>query len=72
MQKHAGSQKTKKNLSEPKPDGYKPKAIKCKRTLEVKKQEKIHRNLNPRTLNQRQQNAKRRWKSKNQKESIGA
>ena len=39
MQKDAGSQKTKTNPSEPKPDGLKPKAIKCKKTLEVEKKE---------------------------------
>ena len=54
MQKHAGGQKTKKNPLEPKPDGLKPKAIKCKKMQEVKKQKKIHRSLNPTTLNQRQ------------------
>ena len=37
---------------EPRPEDLKPKAIKCKKTLEVKK--KIHGSLNPRALNQRQ------------------
>ena len=38
MHKDARSQKTKKNPSEPKPDGPKPKAIKYKKTLKVNKQ----------------------------------
>ena len=46
--------KQKKNPSEPKPGGLKPKAIKGKKTLEFKKQTKIHRSLNARALNQRQ------------------
>ena len=54
MQKDAWSQKTEKNPSEPKPEGLKPKAIKCKKTLEVKKQKEIHRSLNPTDLKQRQ------------------
>ena len=37
MQKDAGSQKTKKNPSEPKPEDLKPKAIKCKKTLKSQK-----------------------------------
>ena len=42
MQKDAVSQKAKKNPSEPKPEGLKAKAIKYKKTLEMKKQKKIH------------------------------
>ena len=42
MLKDAEGQKTNKTPSEPKPDGPKPKAIKCKKTLKVKK-----RNKNP-------------------------
>ena len=72
MQKEAGIQKTNENPSEPKPDGLKPKAIKCKKTLEFKKQKKIHRSLNPTALNQRQKNVKRRWNSKNKQKLIGA
>ena len=52
--KDAGIQKTNKNPSGPKPDGHKPKGIKCQKTLEFKKQTKIHRSLNPTTQNQRQ------------------
>ena len=40
MQKDGESQKTKKNPSETKPEVLKPKAIKCKKTLEIKKQKK--------------------------------
>ena len=54
MQKDAVSQKTQKNPSEPKREGLKPKAIKCKETLKVKKQKKNRRSLSPRALNQRQ------------------
>ena len=45
MQQDAGCQKAKRNRSEPKPEGIKPKAIKLKKTLEVKKQKKIHQSL---------------------------
>ena len=55
MQKDAEGEKTKKNPSEPKQEGLKPKAIKCKKTLEFqKKQTKIDPSPNPRALNQRQ------------------
>ena len=54
MQEDAGGRKTKENSSDPQRDDLKPKAIKCKKTLEVKKQTKIHWSLNPRALNQRQ------------------
>ena len=54
MQKDAEGQKTRKNPSEPKPDGLKPKAIKYKKTVEFKKQTKIHRSLDLRDLNQKQ------------------
>ena len=40
MQKDAEGHK-KKNPSEPKPDGVKPKEIKCKKTLKVKKKKSI-------------------------------
>ena len=40
MQKDDGSQKTKIIPSEPKPKGLKPKAIKCKNTLEIKNKKK--------------------------------
>ena len=40
MQKDAGTQKTNKKTSVSKPDGPKPKAIKCKKTLVVKKPNK--------------------------------
>ena len=53
MQKVAAGQNTKKNQSEPKPKGLKPKAIKWKKMLQVKKQKKIHRSLDPTALNQR-------------------
>ena len=40
MQKDAGSEKTKNTPSESKPEDPKPKAIKCKKTLKVKKTKK--------------------------------
>ena len=51
MKKDAGSQKINKNPWEPKPDGLKPKAIKCKKTLEVKKQKKNPSEPKPEGLN---------------------
>ena len=42
MQKDGGIQKSKKNPSEPEPDRLKPKAIECKKALELKKQTKIN------------------------------
>ena len=53
MEKEAARLKTKKNPSKPKPDSLKPKAIKWKKKLQLKKK-KIHENLNPTALNQRQ------------------
>ena len=41
MQKKLEVKKQQKNPSEPKPEGFKPKAIKCKKTLEIKKQKKF-------------------------------
>ena len=46
--------KKKKNPSQPKPDGLKPKAIKWKKKPRIKKQKKNHYSLNPTDLNQRQ------------------
>ena len=40
MEEEAPNQKTKKNPSQPKPDGLKPKAIKWKKKLQIKKQKK--------------------------------
>ena len=54
MQKDAAGKKTKKNPLEAKPDGLKPKATNCIKTLQVKKQKKIHWSLNPTALKQRQ------------------
>ena len=41
----------KKNPSEPKPDGLKPKAIKWKNKTQIKKQTKNHHTLNPTDFN---------------------
>ena len=54
MQKDFRSQKTKKNPLEPKPDGLRPKAIKGKKTLEVKKQKKNPSEPKPTALKQKQ------------------
>ena len=40
MEGEAPNQKTKKNTSQPKPDGLKPKAIKKKKKPQIKKQKK--------------------------------
>ena len=46
--------KEKKNPSQPKTDGLKPKTLKWKKKSQIKKTKKIHYNLNPTDLNQRQ------------------
>ena len=40
MEKQAPNQKTKKNPSQPKPDGLKPKASQWRKKLQIKKQKK--------------------------------
>ena len=54
MEEEAPNPKTKKNTSWPKNDGLKPKAIKWKRKLQIKKTKKIHQSINPTDLNKRQ------------------
>ena len=44
----------KKNSSQPKPDGLKPRAIKTKKKAQIKKPKKKHNSLNPTDLNQRE------------------
>ena len=40
MEEEALNQKNKKNPSQPKPDGFKPKAIQWKKKTQIKKQKK--------------------------------
>ena len=52
MEKQAPNQKHKKNPSQRKPDGLKPKAIKWKtKAPNQKRKKKIHQTLNPTDLN---------------------
>ena len=67
MQKDARIKKTKKNPSEPNPEGLKPKAKKCKKTLDVKKTEKNPSEPRPHGLKPKGIKCKRHWKSKNKK-----
>ena len=70
MQKHAGSQKTKKNPSEPKPECLKPKAIKCTKHAERQKK-KNPSEPKPEGLKPKAIKCKKTQEVKKQKKSIG-
>ena len=67
MEKEAQIKKTQKNPSQPKPDELKPKPIKWKKKQPIKKTKKLHHSLNPKDLNQSQQNVRGSSKLKNKK-----
>ena len=57
---------------EPKPDGLKPKAIKCQKTLEVKKQKKNPLETKPEVLKSKAIKCKKTLEFKKQQKSIAA